>query len=410
MKKKIALLIAILMLMSIFAACAAPAAPAQPAPTPGGDTAAPDDAEDLGYIIIGNIQDISGPTSVWGQSYQWGAEYAAAKINAAGGVLGRNIRIITYDLRGNDVNEGINAYNRLAQVDGAVAAMVMASNVGIVLAPLSDEVGLPMVHSAMDERATTRPDGTPYQFMFLTQLSAPQQGRMMGMFAMNELGVTRAAVLYDNSNAYATTHIYGGSGGFLEFWEANGGEIVAIEAFDGVTDRDYRALLGVIQAANPEVLFISSFVQQNAIAYQQARAMGLDIPIIGNNSFFIPFADVTEGRATNVYFPSNMNYQDPVVSDFVAARIAERGMEPSNHFFFGYDNVHIIVDAINRAGTTDRVAVAAALSQTTDIVGWTGSITINPETHRPTGLEKWITRVEGFEYVPIMAFAMGDDD
>ena len=415
MKRVISVFVVLMLAATIIVGCAqqeaAPAPDAEALASENGDTpryGEPGWAE-LGDIVIGNIQDLSGGTMVWGTSYMWGAEWAAEEINAAGGVGGRNVRIVTYDLEGADVTLGITAYNRLKDVDGAVAAMVMASNVGVALAPLSDEVRLPMVHSAMDERATTNPDtGEPYQFMFLTQLSSPQQGTIMGMFAMEHLGVTRAGVLYDNSNTYATTHIHGGDGGFIEWWEANGGEIVAVENFDGTTDLDYRALLGVIQAAEPEVLFISSFVQQNMLAYRQAREMGMDIPIIGNNSFFIPFAELAEGMATQVFLPSNMNFDLPEVREIVDRVIEIEGSEPSNHFFFGQDNVNIIVEAIRRAGTTEPEALAAAIRETTNFEGWTGTLTLNPDTHRPRRLEKWITQVEGFEYIPVMSFAMGD--
>lgn len=406
MKKASSIALALLLVVALLAGCsgatssAPPAAASTPASGASADSSAAAPAE-TGDIIIGNIQDISGGSSVWGKSYQWGAEKAAEEINAAGGVDGRMVKVITYDTKGNDVNEGINAYNRLADQDKAVAVMGLASNIGIVLAPLSDEKQVPMVSDFMDERATTQEDGTPWQFMFLTEPSCNQQAVLMAEYGMNKLGLKKAAVLYDNSNAYATSHAIP----FSEYVEANGGEVVAMEAFDGSTEKDYRALLGKIKAAEPDMLYISSYSQQNALAYEQARALGIECAILGNNSFFIPFAELVQGTATNVYHPNNMNYQEDEVKAFIEGATEAMGSEPSYHVFFGYDNVHIIVDAIKRAGTTEGVALAKAISETKDLKCMTGTISINPDTHRPTGLDMWITQVEGMDYIPLERFA-----
>ena len=67
-------------------------------------------------IIIGNLQDMSGPTSVWGNAVTRGAELAAEKINAQGGINGAKIKMITLDTKG-DVQEAIKAFNRLVDQD-----------------------------------------------------------------------------------------------------------------------------------------------------------------------------------------------------------------------------------------------------------------------------------------------------
>src|SRR5208337_5543337 len=64
-------------------------------------------------IVIGNLQDLSGPTSVWGNAVARGAELAAEKINGQGGINGARIKLITLDTKG-DVQEAIKAFNRLA--------------------------------------------------------------------------------------------------------------------------------------------------------------------------------------------------------------------------------------------------------------------------------------------------------
>ena len=76
------------------------------------DEAADDEADEGGEIIIGSIQDLSGFMAVAGNMTTWAVERAVADINAAGGINGKTLKVVTYDCK-LDPNEGINAYNRL---------------------------------------------------------------------------------------------------------------------------------------------------------------------------------------------------------------------------------------------------------------------------------------------------------
>lgn len=349
------------------------------------------------YIIIGNVQDLSAGSSAWGLSYKAGAEYAAEEINAAGGVNGKMVKVITYDCA-SDVTEGINAYNRLCDEDNAVAVMGLISNIGLALTSISEEKQVPMVTSFMDERCTTNEEtGEPYPYMFLTEPSCNQQAELMASYSIDVLEAKTVALLYDQSNAYCAAH----AEPFVAFCEARGVEVVANEAFN-TTDNDYRAQMSKIISANPDVLFISGYTQANARAYQQARMMGFENPIVGNNSFCTPFASLVGEDVNGVFYPNNVNYGDEAVKAVVTRYEEENdGVSPSYHVFFGYDNVKLICEAIERCGSTEGPVLAAALAETKDVDCLTGCISIDPTTHRPLGLGMWIYEVVGTEYVPL---------
>ena len=98
------------MLFSV-AACGSKAPEAEaPAETPQQQEEQP---APEGDIVIGVLQDITGVTSTLGKMVQEGAQWAADEINAAGGVNGRKIKLVTYDTKA-DVQEAINAFNRMA--------------------------------------------------------------------------------------------------------------------------------------------------------------------------------------------------------------------------------------------------------------------------------------------------------
>ena len=156
-------------------------------------------------IVIGNLQDLSGPTSVWGNAVTRGAELAAEKINAQGGINGARIKLITLDTKG-DVQEAIKAFNRLADQEKAVAVLgPPISNIGIGLAPVADAKKVAFVGSFADPRATVGEDGKVHPSMFLVQPTTVQYGEIMASYAVEKLGFKKIAILYDQSNAYAVS-------------------------------------------------------------------------------------------------------------------------------------------------------------------------------------------------------------
>lgn len=404
MKRILAITLSLFMALTVLAGCntAAPA-PVNPAPeAPKSEPAQPEApaqkpeepaAPATVEVVIGNIQDISSATAVWGKSAAWGAQYAVDEFNKNGGANGITLKLITYDTKG-DVNEAINAYNRLVQQDKAVAVVgPPTSNIGIALAPIAEETLVPIVGDFMDERATTKEDGTPWKSMFLTEPSCNQQAVIVADYAINKLGLKKFGILYDQANAYSVTH----AEPFRDYVIANGGEVVAFETFQA-TDKDYKSQLTKIRKAAPDALYVPCYAQQNALAYQQARQMGIDVPFVGNNSYFVPFAELAGGDATQVYFPNNVDYSDPKLAGILDAYRTAVGEEPSYHIFFGYDNVQCIAAALATAGTDNAQALLDALSNLKDVEGYTGKISINPKTHRPQNLGMFITEVVGLEY------------
>ena len=210
MKKKLLSLLAVaLMLVFVLAACA-PKAEDSPVETPGEAESTPEPSDEAagggGEIIIGSIQDLSGSMAVAGKMTTWGVERAVADINAAGGINGKTLKVVTYDCK-LDPNEGVNAYNRLAD-EGAVAIVGPAlSNIGIPIAAVSEEKKVAFVGQFMDERATINEQtGEVWNYMFLAEPSCLQQAQIMANYSVTELGIESVGILYDSSNAYAASH------------------------------------------------------------------------------------------------------------------------------------------------------------------------------------------------------------
>lgn len=190
MKKFLAIFLAVLMIVGMTACGSSQPEAESPSETPQQEETAPE-----GDIVIGVLQDITGVTSTLGKMVQEGAQWAADEINAAGGINGRKVKLVTYDTKA-DVQEAINAYNRMTTTD-KVSAIIgpPVANITIAIAPISEQYNVPVLHFAIDDRATIKDDGTPYKNMFLFQPSAKQQGAIMGKFAVEEQGLKKFGII-----------------------------------------------------------------------------------------------------------------------------------------------------------------------------------------------------------------------
>ncbi|QSX09218.1 ABC transporter substrate-binding protein [Alkalibacter rhizosphaerae] len=387
MKKLVLILLSVFLLMGSFAGCSTD--------SDNGDSG---DNGSQEKIVIGNLQDLSGATSVWGEAVKNGAELYADLVNANGGINGREVEIITYDIK-LDPQEALNAYNRLVDQDKAVAVIgPPLSNVGLSLAPVAAAKGVPVVGSFIDPRVTLNEDGTPQSQMFLMQPSSVQYAEIVSDYALNEVGVKNMAVLYDQSNSFAVSQVVP----FMEYFEANGGTIVAEEVYKA-GDKDFKVQLNKIKEAGAEALYVPNYVQDLIITIQQAEQVGLDVAMFGGLDFAPPFVTLLSdpSQGDNIYFANNYSDEEPQLVEVREAFVEKFGEEPINKAYLGYDKMMIIVEALKNAEEITGPAVTAALENIDNLQGTTGVITISPETHQPLGLSMVMYKIENGEYLDL---------
>ncbi|TVR67621.1 MAG: hypothetical protein EA427_13255 [Spirochaetaceae bacterium] len=348
-----------------------------------------------GAIRIGVIQDLSGPTSVWGNAVARGAELAVSEINAAGGIDGRQVELRTYDVRLSP-QEAITAYNRLVDQDRVTAIVgPPISNIGLSLAPVAQAKGVPIVGSFIDPRVTVQPNGEPWTNMFLMQPSSVQYSEIIADFALTELGARNLAVMYDQTNAFSVSLVEP----FRNYVNAHGGN-VALEVTYTSDDRDFRTQLSQIQRSGADAVYLPIYIQEAVLTLQQAEQVGLDIPMIGGLDFAPPFTDLLPDPtlADGIYVANNYSDSEPQLVDVRAAYMDMFGEEPINKAFKGYDKILIIADAIRRAGSTEPAAVSRAIARTSNLRGTTGILTISPDNHQPVGLSMVMYQIINGEY------------
>ncbi|HIR84814.1 MAG TPA: ABC transporter substrate-binding protein [Candidatus Galloscillospira excrementavium] len=405
-KKLLSLLLAGAMIFAL-AACGNDTADATPTPggtnteTPGTET--PDDQNPSaeGEIVIGILQDITGATSSLGQMVEAGANWAVDEINANGGVNGQTIRTITYDTQG-DVTEAVNAFTRAVTVDN-VSAIIgpPVANIALAIAPISEEYDVPVLGFAMDLACTIKDDGTPYKNMFLFQPNADQQSAIMASYAIKN-GFETFGIIYNQSNAYSTSLLPN----FRATVEAGGGTI-AQEVSYGANDKDFATLLAPIINAGVDAIYVPNYTQELVQITDAARNAGFEGALICGLDACPPFNTIYGADCDGIYFINNVDDTEADLQAMIAEVKEATGIDATNKFFLGYDVANILADIIAEVGT-DPAAIAEATANVTNYEGLTGNITIDPDTHMPTGLEMVMFTYEGSTPVMLERYTVQD--
>lgn len=400
MKKIVALLMATAMLLAL-AACGNTGS-TQPSASPtGGNSAAPTpsaSADSGEEILIGILQDITGPTSSLGKMVEAGALWGVEEINANGGVDGKKIRTITYDTKG-DVNEAINAYTRAVTTDKVTAIIgPPVANIALAIGPVSENYDVPVLGFGLDPKCQVKADGTPYKNMFSFQPNAIQQGTIMAKYAMKN-GFESFGVVYNEGNAYSVSL----KAPFVDTVTAEGGS-VKVEVPYTANDKDFKTMLSKVINADVDAIYIPNYTQELILIAQQARALGFEGALICGLDACPPFNDLMGESCDNIYFINNVDDTEPVLQELIAAVKAKTDINATNKFFLGYDVANILAKTIGEVGN-DSVAVQKAVENLTGYEGLTGVITIDPSNHMPSGLEMVMFTYEGTTPVMLERFS-----
>jgi branched-chain amino acid transport system substrate-binding protein len=328
-------------------------------------------AQQANEIVIGEYGSLTGTTATFGTSTKNGVDLAIDEINKAGGVLGKQIRIVVEDDQGRP-EEAQTVVTKLITSDKVVAIIgEVASSRTLAAAPVAQQNQIPMVTPS-----STNPKVTQIgDYIFRTCFIDPFQGLVMAKFATNTLKAKRLAVLRDIKNDYSV----GLADVFVENIKKMGGQIVSDQSYSE-GDTDFSAQLTAMKETRPEAIFIPGYYTEVGLIARQARKLGLNVPLLGGDGWDSPKLWEIGGEALNGTYYSNHTSMDdpsPEIQKFVSDYKARFGEAPDSLGANAYDSAKIVVDAIKRAGSTDPVKLRDALAQTKDFPGLAGPITID---------------------------------
>lgn len=331
-------------------------------------------------IKIGVIYNLTGSqASLDAPSYN-GAMLAVKELNAAGGVLGRQIQIVFYDGKSDPTVIG-NAATQLVSTDKVVAMMGFSdSDMTLAAAPIAAKAGIVFVTSGAT--SPKLPDQVP-DYLFLACFGDNVQAAAGAEYAYNTMKYKSVYLLTDQGMEYTKLL----SKYFKERFTELGGQAILEDSYQ-TGDKDFSAQITRLKGSStqPDFLYIAAGPDDIGTIVKQFRDSGIDKAIMGGDGYDTPLLVQIPGKgATNVYYSTHSlmdaNLGTDPIKKFISDYTAEYGNAPENAFAaLGYDTMKLIADAISRAKSTDLKAIHDALAATKDFPGITGQLTY------PTGV------------------------
>lgn len=339
-------------------------------------------------FVIGGLGPLTGSAASYGISVKQGAEIAINEINEAGGVkVGDKTVKLSLNFKDDEASEetAITAYNSL--MDEGIDALLgtVTSSPCIVIKDYTAQDGiLQITPSGSAINCITDADNA-----FRLCFTDPLQGKTMADFAVNDLGYKNIAVIFNNSDEYST----GMKDAFVEEVEALGGTVVSTQAFNE-GDVDFTAQLTAIKNTNAEILFVPTYYEAAAYIAQQAKDIGLGLPLIGGDGWDGVLKQVTDpSTVEGAIFLSPFLSTDPEVADFVSAYEEAYKATPDQFAADGYDVVYVMKAAMEKAGSTESADMIAAMTEI-EVDGLTGSVKFSADGEPEKGA-KFVTIKDG---------------
>lgn len=308
-------------------------------------------------ILIGASLQLSGPVAYVGEAVRQGIDLQVEQINAAGGLLGRPVKMVYRDHE-NVPDKAVTNVREMIERDGVVA-LVGESSSGTVLAagPVIGAAGLPWVISvATNTSITQRPENkTALRVSPFDGLQAPYVIKAV-------LKRYKKVALLTDTSGYGQ----GGRNDLLAALKAANVTAVADETYK-VGEPNMTAQLSRIRDSGAEAIVLWSLGPDAAQIRRNMRTMNFELPTVAGwgleNVSFIKLAGrFSEG--TLIVSVDPLARDTPPVKAYGAAYDKKYGlakMEYPSAVALSYDAMGLLAAAIRKAGSTDKVAVNEAL-------------------------------------------------
>lgn len=342
-----------------------------------------------GTITIGGGFALTGDELALDLPASNGAKLAVKEINAAGGLLGKQINFIIHD---SQYKMDVTAQTAKQFVEqDKVPLFIGYTDLDLALAsgPTFQAAKIPFITVGATSPKLPTQVG---DMMFLACFGDNVQAAVGAEYAFNTFG-KNAYFLWDKGVEYTTLLGEYFKSRFTEL----GGTIALEESYDDDAT-DFSAQITKIKALStqPDFYYVSAMPYNIGPIVKQFRDAGIDGPIVGGDGYDTPDLLTVAGDAANNVFFTTHALMDATggtdgIKKFIAAYKTEYGHDPENAFAaLGYDTVYLMADAVKRANGTESAAVKKALEETKDFKGITGSVTFGPDIHVP---QKGVTMI-----------------
>ena len=354
-------------------------------------------------IKIGAFLSVTGGAAFLGDPEQKTLELYVEKLNAAGGVLGRKLQLISYDSAG-DAEKARTFAKRLIEQD-KVDVIVGGSTTGETMAvvPLVEAAGMPFISLAGAVVIVEPVKKWVFKTPHTDRMACERIFLDMRNRRIERIGLISGAGGFDKSMRAQC----------LQVAPTYRIQIVADEAYGG-GDTDMTAQLTKIKnAPGVQAVLNAGFGQGPAIVTKNFRQLAIGVPLyqshgVASKEFIKLAGDAAEG----VRLPAaallvaetlpDSDRQKKVVSDYKREYEARFKSDVSTFGGHAWDGLMLSVEAMKKARSTDKAKVRDALESIRDFVGIDGIFNMTPKDHMGLDLTYFrMIEVKKGNWVPI---------
>lgn len=333
-----------------------------------------------GPIVVGVIAGTTGAYGSTGQAVVNGTKMAVDEINASGGIIGRQVKLLS-------ANDGASAttaslYFKKFVTDGAIA-IFGSPDAATTTVALANSMHVPDIGPIDDCGVSIYPNGPskpPQPWAWCTSLNTFAWGQIFGQYAAKNCP-HGLAVLHD-----PTFYGMGGLAGIQEVYKAplKVNDAVAEDWSSGAT-RSLDAEINKVKASGADCVDVWLTPQDQAAFVNEMHNLGVSFTVMGNDetSADNTFARLAGSNAngmisavlTTAYQPNTQ------VKTFASNYQKQFGVAATPFAMLSYDAVFILKKAVEAAHSTNANAIRTELNKITDFPGLTGSLTFTPQQH-----------------------------
>ncbi|MDB5615912.1 ABC transporter substrate-binding protein [Tardiphaga sp.] len=297
-------------------------------------------------ILVGATVPITGPLSLTGKQYYNSLMMAEEDINKAGGIGGRNLKIVFEDTQASN-GTAVNAYVKLAQeTKPSFFFLSSYSTQNLAVAPEVKKSQIPAMYAGGAD--VVAEGGNEWMFRIRPADSVSAAG--MVQCALQVLNTKKPGILYIQNDFGQ-----GGAQTAAKAFEAAGVPVAGMEAY-GQNDKDFSAQLLSLRGKGADVILIFNYPQDGALVLRQAKMLGFKIPLVSSSAALVP-------AALQLLSPSDLEgvwgvvdaFMDPsaggTMKDFVERYKAKFGTEPDPYGLAYYDGAMLMAEGMRKVGT-----------------------------------------------------------
>jgi branched-chain amino acid transport system substrate-binding protein len=315
-------------------------------------------------IKVGMALPVSGPTADLGKYALMGAKIALDRVNKSGGMLGKQVELVTEDNQSSNPG-AVLAFSKLAGQPDIVAFLgPVLSTQTHAMAPDILTTGKPVCFGGTDPTLTKM--GNPWLFRFRPNDS--YSGRVIASYGVETLGKKNWAIVH-STDAFGTS----GFKALSAALDKIGAKVLTDQGYPNQS-QDLTPVVLAIKSSGADIIGSYSLENDLAILARQLRQLGVTLPWVGSASIVTRAALKLAGSALwGTYGVADYAIDSsPEAKEFARLYTAVSKIQPDQNSAWTYDAIGVLCASINKAGSTDPGKIRDAILSTKGYKGAEG--------------------------------------